>query len=663
MRPDLLSLTPDDLAALINRGTVKGAQRDLEGGKRPVRISEAEDGTVTVEWPDDGNTAITCTLHPGAPWNSAMCTCPATVICRHIIGAVLVYQTWAAEQHETAPPVAEPWNPGEISDEMLAEQYRKAELNRWRKEFESGQVFELVCGVKPLARIHTQSCTVRFLVPHDLRYTKCDCSEDPPCKHVPLAVWAFRQLQDEAGLIETGVDTYTTPYDVLHDLDAALADLMEIGFAGGLALRRLKQVARGCREADLIWHAELIDEIAQEYERYTAQDARFSGIQTAALLGELLIRMRAVRNPTPAIPGIFVRGSRSDRETEIDSSVLIGLGCGVEFPGGAAPRLTAYFQDAKGGQVVAIRRDFRPEESAAESSFAHVARASVLKELTYGVLGKHQVFIKRGVRTPEMVMSPGRAPASAAPQQFTWENLHAPLLSENFAEIRARHAAMPPTALRPRRVGEDLIVCAVEGVENVAFDLLSQSVVANLIDATGEAMPLMHPYTTRGAEGVDALLWHLQHRALKFVCGRVRSGGVFAPLSLIFEHEGYENTRYMVQPWIERRTDEMDAVAPQIAHEPAVNRDPLVYYPMRIMTLLGELLVNGLRRVDSRTADSWRQLAAEGHGLGFVRLVEPVAALADSLTAKQHVREWDWHTAAVQAFDVAVTTRFAQEEF
>ena len=32
-RPDLLALSPDDLAVLTNRGTVKRAQRELESGE------------------------------------------------------------------------------------------------------------------------------------------------------------------------------------------------------------------------------------------------------------------------------------------------------------------------------------------------------------------------------------------------------------------------------------------------------------------------------------------------------------------------------------------------------------------------------------------------------------------------------------------------------
>jgi hypothetical protein len=654
MRPDLLSLTPDDLATFSNRGVVKRAQRELEEGKLDAEITESTDGTVTVVWPE----GITCTLPHNATLPDSQCTCPAMGVCRHLVQSVLLYQLQATEEAPQAAP--EPWNPGDISDEMLATHYTKAVLSRLRNQFEDDHIFELVRGVKPLARIHTLSCSVRFLVPGDPRYTACDCAEPAPCSHVALAVWAFRLLDGEAGLIETGHEQFTPPLSLLDELENGLGDLLELGFAGAstLAIGRLHQLAGRCRDSGLIWHGEILDEIAQEYDRYAAQDARFSAVHTATLVGELLIRNRAVRNPTDAVPGLFVRGSAADVATHISASRMIGLGCAVE-PLKGATRLSVYLQEADSGQIVAIQREFEPQADQEPPPFWQLGRSTLMSDTSFGALGRQQLLVKGGKRTAESVFVPGRTKASVVAQPLNWEALRAPLLADSFAEIRARRAAQPPAALRPRRVGEDLQVCAVKSVENAIFDPFNQAVVTQLIDHEGGSMLMIHPYTSRGSEGIDALLWHLQNRALKFVCGSVRPGGIVAPLSLVFEKDG---KRYLVQPWIQRREAEMNAL-PSTLMDEQHSSDPLIYYPRQVMAALSEVLLNGLQRSSGRTAEQWQRLAQEGHMLGFVRLVEPITKITDFLAQKQHRLDWEWRRAASLILDMLALARFAQEDF
>ena len=57
-RPDLAALTPDDLAALANRGLVKRAQREVENGEQSAQWSESDDGTLTVAWSDGATWTI-----------------------------------------------------------------------------------------------------------------------------------------------------------------------------------------------------------------------------------------------------------------------------------------------------------------------------------------------------------------------------------------------------------------------------------------------------------------------------------------------------------------------------------------------------------------------------------------------------------------------------
>ncbi len=58
---------------------------------------------------------------------------------------------------------------------------------------------------------------------------------------------------------------------------------------------------------------------------------------------------------------------------------------------------------------------------------------------------------------------------------------------------------------------------------------------------------------------------------------------------------------------------------------------------------------------------SWRELHRRGAALGFDRFLRPVVRLADALTQKSHVLQWDWQPAAEAVTELTVLARLAQE--
>ena len=108
-RPDLMALSPDDLAVLTNRGTVKRAQRELESGEIRGELDEATDGEVSARWSD----GVECRLPPGKVIGEGRCTCPATELCRHLIRTVLAYQTASRgrRQRSTSPAPGDAFGP------------------------------------------------------------------------------------------------------------------------------------------------------------------------------------------------------------------------------------------------------------------------------------------------------------------------------------------------------------------------------------------------------------------------------------------------------------------------------------------------------------------------------------------------------------------------
>jgi hypothetical protein len=676
-RADLLALSPDDLAVLTNRGTVKRALRELEAGEVQGELDEAADGTVTARWSD----GLECRLPAGEVVAEGRCTCAAAGLCRHIVRTVLAYQRRAtdaagadgARDADAADSSSAPasWDPGQIGDDALAAAFKAAALARARAEFEQGLLVELIRGAKPSARFHSPPHTVRFLVPGDIRYTHCDCAEPPPCRHVPAAVWAFRRLDAEAvsGLVTTQGAAPPVPDDILDDVDAALLEWVEQGLSSAPAAwgDRLTRLEALCRGADLVWPAEAIAEFAREFERYRTHDALFDPARAAGLIGELVVRCDAIRSDTRAVPSLLVRGTRSDRPAEIGSARYVGLGCGVRVARKSV-ELVAYLQDADTGTVAAITREFAdPPAGSAEPlrDFARLAETPVVKGASLAAVGAGQLMIQGAKRTPGHRLVVGRGRAAVNPQACAWEQLRPPCLAEDFDELRARLALLPPAPLRPRRVAEDVHAVAVSSVRESGFDAAAQAVRATVVDARGAAAELEHPYHSRGRGGVEVLLARLAEgppEALRFVAGPARltpRGLVLAPTALVFQ-EGA--SRRMIQPWV-ARAGEPSAAASISPAAPIAGEvvDPVDDYPRQLMTTLGELLLLGLNRADDPAARAWRELARFGMAIGFDRLARPVDRLGDALERKGQSARWDARPAAGTFLELAALSRLAGE--
>src|SRR5207249_4163183 len=173
-------------------------------------------------------------------------------------------------------------------------------------------------------------------------------------------------------------------------------------------------------------------------------------------------------------------------------------------------------------------------------AFWRLGQASAARRLSAAALGRGQLLVKGGRRLPSGEFVPGRAQLTYNPQAYAWESLREPVRAQSFAEVAARLAALPPPALRPRRVAEDLCVLPVARVEDAAFAPAEQAVRAALWDLEAGTAALVLPYLTRAAEGAEAALALLRRRpeSVRFAAGRVRLGAgglVVEPVGLVYD--------------------------------------------------------------------------------------------------------------------------------
>ncbi len=616
-RPDLLALTPDDLAALANRGLVKRAQRELETGELAAQWNEAGDGTIIAVWPD----GVTCTLPGGHTLREARCDCAALEMCRHLLRTVLAWQTRQTGSGETGIAPPEAWNPARIPDALIETQVPKATRDRARLLRAQGMLAEVYCAVKPSARFHCPGHSVRFPVPDDLRYTQCSCAEPAPCAHAVLAVEAFRLLPADrtSGIVSEG------PLDapvVREPLDAGVACLRNL-FADGLAglstawRDRVRRVAKECADASFAWPAQILEELADDHDRYAARDAAFSPEAMLERAGEFLLRADAIIAGTAPVPQAFIRGLKADRDSELGSARFIGLGATVTEDR-TSSTVHVYLQELDTGHAVTVTREFNEPDAATRKFFHQLAQAPSVKDASLGSLASGQLVTQGGKRTAAGRLVIGRARAVVNPQAFAWEQLKAPLLAEDFGEIAARLDLLPPACFRPRRAGGDFHVCPLRNVEAARFDPVANAITAVLIDANGERALLWHPWSTRGQNGAEALLAELLGDAKPlFVAGQMRrSGGglVIHPTAVVFAGEGA--SRRVVMPWIHAGAASAAFARPANAAAGAKEEDRY----SAAAELGADLLLQGARRLAAHDWPGWENRIRELEERGCHRM-------------------------------------------
>lgn len=672
MRADLLALTADDLAALTNRGTVKRASKELDG----VTVREAGDGTVVATAED-----AEVTLPAGAPLEDARCSCPAVGLCRHIVRAVLAY---AAGAESSAPVV---WDPGSLDDAALAAALRPAALRRGSTLVARGVTATVVRSAKPMALLHDVEATVRFLVPHDLAYARCDCADAPPCEHVVPAVHAFRALDpsSESGVVELGPvassrgpsgEASSSPGSspspssspaapspaALSAVDAALSLLAEAGLSGtgDAVAAALRHAERAAREDGRPWPADVCAELADLVTRHAAGDAAFDPVRVAQLVGEAVVRVDALR--AGSAPALFVGGPRATTETEVGGGRLVGLGTRVRRVG-TLVEVDALVYDTAAHRVLALGRAFGDPDDAPPRPFADLAATTLQRSISIAGAGAGQLVATGGKRSPGGRLKLGRRPAALSAQRFEWgELLGAPTLVEGVAEARSVRSAAAPPPLGPRTAGANVVVIPLAGLTAAGFHPPTQSVLAHVTDPLGDELTIAHPFSHRAAGGAERLLAALDGSAKPlYVAGELRLRGaetVITPVSLVLEFA--DGVRRMVQPAVDRG-DAAAAARFDEADEPATppGEAAVREHLHDLQSALGDLFVGGAGRADRSLREAWTGLADSGDALGSVVLAGRVRTVADALAARAHDAAWTPTATASAALSLAAAVELA----
>ncbi|MBL0192844.1 MAG: hypothetical protein IPQ09_01245 [Myxococcales bacterium] len=155
-----------------------------------------------------------------------------------------------------------------------------------------------------------------------------------------------------------------------------------------------------------------------------------------------------------------------------------------------------------------------------------------LRVLAYGQLVSKSVR-RLANRTVEIGTSRA-ALSSVTPHAGDHSALPSPLLVRDLAAHAERVARLPPGALRPRVLAEDVHVVAISEVRDAAYSSSEQRLIATIADEVGSPFTLTLSHRTAAPHAIDAVRAALDARP-RFVSGTLATtdaGFELTPLSL-----------------------------------------------------------------------------------------------------------------------------------
>lgn len=614
-RLDLLALTPEAVASLANLGLVKRAQRDLAEGAAPS-LAEDEAGVVTGTFAD----GVVARLPPGRTLKDSPCTCGAASTCRHRVAVALAYPAWHAERGgDAASTDPGEWSPADLDDAALGTTLGPKILARAEKALRKGLLVTVEHGTSTPPAARLPSCTVRFLVPRDLAYARCDCVEAGACEHLALAVWAFREARGADGVVALGGDEGATQEaSGIDDLAALARNVVASGIGGTtMGAARVAVVRARLDREGHVWLSSLLEDLERTVEAYHARSARYSHEHARRVLVEIEARRRALARPAE-LPRRYVLGDEEAAETQLDHVRLVSLGARLHADG-EARSAEVFLADPDTATVLVLRKRWSPSTETGPA----LARRPVSPRIGLGQLAHGQLVSKTVRRRANRSIEIGAsrlAQSSVTPQDGSYESLPAPLLVRAVDDHLRALGARPPWMLRPRVLAETACVVAVSRVVGVGWDAAAQSIVALLLDEAGTPFRAIVSHRAVAPHAVDATSAAFGGE-VRFVTGemsRDTAGPILDVLAIAGER--------LVVP------DLAEPAAPSphgraLAEPPDPTRDA----EARANGVLEELLVPGVAAAPTVVAERATRLADELRHLGMEGTARRIAGLAEAL--------------------------------
>ncbi|MBM9502820.1 hypothetical protein JWG44_21435 [Leptospira sp. 201903071] len=615
MRQDILSLSLQELEILTSKGTVNRAVKEVESGIQG-EWKETQDGNTEVNWED----SVACVLPENASIQDFVCNCPSTGICRHIVRTVVAYQKRSIVKIGESQIS---WNPGDIEDEILKSFLSAPSIAKAKSVFDSGVTIELDRTEAPIAKIQGLG-TVHFPVPNDIRYARSELRGSLGEQTIAIAVWAFRLTKEKTGFVSTEVRKIGIPIYITERADTILKEIVEYGFQSvpEHIKTSLSELERSCLQEGLLWPADILSELREEYAKYLMHDSRFDPDRIVYLLGEWFVRADALKENKGEIPFSVIAGDSKKYSSELTARTLIGLGSGVRaLKNGIV--VSSYFTDPNSDEVLLSERFL---ECPVEEPFHAVGNLPAIKGITHLEFGRSSVVAASIKKTASGILQFGNK-AISNPHTFRFEFLHEEIYYDDFKNAIRTISKRPPRALGPRSAAGNFLVLKTHRFEEPYFDEVFQRLRFEVQDKNGTVADVSFPYYSRASDGLENLRHCLADSSLRYLCGAVSniSGQLhIQPVSAVIEQNGKLT---MLQPYLDRQTANPDHFSESEGF--FFERDPLKEWIVEVESAISDLCLIGFKRYEQ--IHLWERLIQRSESFGFSKITNLLESVLHSM--------------------------------
>jgi hypothetical protein len=537
------------LETLTNKGIVRRAAKDVEGGK--VTITEETDARIIAL--ADGETVE---LDAGGP-RKARCSCPAAGICRHRIAAVLALRTTAAPVTDGAPDQRAPETGAAPGADPLAEilALQPGIIARWAGKPNLRVAAELLADAAPeihrdgtalVIRLSPDEAEVRWLAGQGLDGMVSKATRARLKSLHAAAVLAVRRAHGvadaaalpDAAVAAAGPEAPDATY--LEEVRRTLRDAVftALNQAPLVLEERLFTLSISSRADALPRLGRQLRQLAAGMRQKRDREFAFSPADTLSRLAGAHALAEALSRPQPPDQLAALKGAvRQDYEAA-GSLSLFGLGASLWRTRAGARGVTGYFYATEQQRILTAslarssERDasFDPAQAYASDRLWH---AGSLRELI-----RSKVHLAGGGVSPDGRISLGAAAhANVAPWLPLPETcLEWPVTFTDWMALQGAMQARFDERLASPSVGPVIVILAPALHAKMTFDAIAQEHAWGLADAAGRWIGLTLPHDEAQAMIAARLQRISELGDVHLVLAEVhvaRSGFVLQPIAVV----------------------------------------------------------------------------------------------------------------------------------
>jgi hypothetical protein len=699
LRSLLKVLDDEALASLANKGLLRRAQKDLEAAS-PILLA-VEDGRVQLKVAD-------ATVDARELPAKCTCSCPATGICRHILGGLLYLRDSSdladcdgpvqaalfagdatdAKSPEAAETLADPPSPadvlGNLTDQELQKWAGKTLLRKAIKVLAANLPVEIDAAQVLTVRFPTRNITCRWLPSSGLAGMICSCQSQSVCEHAAAAILAYqvslgrRQITVEQATLTESSGAPRSRAEVLASVGTVLREMLSLGLTrlSAATAQRLMTLAVSAHGVDLPRLERMLKTLADEVQLALRRDAQAN----AANLITQAARVEALRTALTKSASSALVGRHRSQYHDVGQITLVGLGAQQWRSKGGYRGVTVYFWDESQNNW-ATWSDARP---VTQPGFAAAARfrsdgpwdgCRSPQEAAQNVLR-----VSQASRNPHGRLS-GR-PATRALVVGPSQPRDVPCAISTWTELAERARQLFGVGLSEYSENKELVFLLPKAWGPAFYDTLRQELVLPVTDAAGRVVNLWLPFTPENETGV-AHLERLDPAPVFGLLGAIRlvAGQVCVqPISLFVEDRIVHLTLLdphgaPAGPKPNKKRKAMTASSPpqqESDEEEIVAGDEEVSVPqLTVASATGRILVTVQAELEAlvecgiavrRNLDLLRAAAKQLDAIGLTACARPLAAALQALeTAAQRSEPGVWNDAAGRLLHAYYVTRLAAD--